>query len=167
MTLYDFASIDKSSTDIQKYRVDRFILYPTHWQNYPNQVQLAWNKLKFTKQNLTNVPNNQSGVYSFVAEAGIANHPACSYLLYIGITEKQNFRKRYQQYLQEPQKRKPRMHIAKMINNWSGHLWFYYAQISQTNLISTIEDDLITAFTPPYNYEYPANIRSTMKLVFS
>lgn len=165
MTLYDFASIDQSSTDIKRYRVDRFILCPIHWKNYPNKIQLTWNKLEFTEQNARNVPNNQSGVYSFVANAGIANHPACSYLLYVGMTQA-NFRERYRSYLQERKKPKPRMHILQMINNWSEHLWFYYAQISQTNLISSIEDDLITAFTPPYNREYPATIRTTMSLVF-
>ncbi len=166
MTLYDFASIDKSSTDIQRYRVDRFILCPIHWNNYPNQVQLTWNKFKFTQQNAKKIPNNQSGVYSFVADAEIANHPACSYLLYVGMT-KQNFRQRYRSYLKESNKPKPRIHILKMIDNWSEHLWFYYAQISQTDLISSIEDDLITAFTPPYNREYPATIRSQISLVFS
>ncbi len=79
--------------------------------------------MKFIEDNVQNVPNDQAGVYSFVADAGIANHPACNYLLYIGMTQQQNFRARYKQYLREKNNPKPRIHILRMINNWSGHLF--------------------------------------------
>jgi hypothetical protein len=53
-----------------------------------------------------------------------------------------------------------------MLKNFSDHLWFYYAPIAEKNLIRQIEDELITALLPPYNYEYPASIKTVMELVF-
>ena len=107
-----------------------------------------------------------TGVYSFVADAEIAQHPACSYLLYIGKVENQNLRNRYRQYLRAETAWKNRPHIAKMISKWSGHLWFYYAEVSNTDVISQLEEDLITAFLPPENRSWPAKITHTMRMVF-
>jgi len=162
----DFVSISKDAGSIKDYKIERFILYPVHWQNYPNTIPLTWERLQFTQANAKSVPDDQAGVYSFVAVPGIGQHPSCNYLLYIGMTEKQTFRDRYSQYLREENKRKPRMHILKMLKNFSDHLWFYYAPIAEKNLIRQIEDELITALLPPYNYEYPASIKTVMELVF-
>jgi len=54
-----------------------------------------------------------------------------------------------------------------MIRKWSGHLWFYYAEVSNTTVISQLEEDLITAFLPPENRSWPAKITHTMRMVFS
>jgi hypothetical protein len=163
----DFASGRKEEETIRSYRVDRFILYPLHWNNYPNMIPLTWNKVKFTESNASYIPDDQAGVYSFVADAGIAQHPAGSYLLYIGKAEKQNLRKRYYQYLQARNAWKQRPHIAQMIDKWSDYLWFYYAEVTDTTKISQLEEDLITAFLPPQNREWPATITHVMRMVFS
>jgi hypothetical protein len=163
---FDFASIRKNAGNIRDYQVPRFILCPDNWGKYPNRLDLDWHDVKFTQDNKELVPRDQAGIYSFVAIPKIANHPACSYLLYIGMTERQNFRDRYSQYLREGSKRKPRWHILNMLTNWSGHLWFYYAPVSDRSIISQLEDDLIESFLPPYNYEYPASIRDVMAVLF-
>ena len=160
-----FASASQGARTIKDYKIDRFILYPEHWRNYPNTISLKWEKVKFTQDNAKSIPNNQAGVYSFVVDAETAQHPACSYLLYIGKTRR-NFRKRYREYLRETKQSKPRMHILKMINNFPEHLWFHYAPILDEKLISQLEDDLITAFLPPINQRYPASISRIMELVF-
>lgn len=166
MAPLDFASALQEEATIRSYRVDRFILYPVHWRNYTNTIPLNWNKVRFTASNATSIPNDKTGVYSFVVEAEIAQHPACSYLLYVGKVKDQNLRNRYRQYLQAERAWKTRPHIAHMIRKWSDNLWFYYAEVSDTKVINQLEEDLITAFLPPENRSWPAKITHIMRMVF-
>lgn len=166
MAVRDFAAELVEEEKIGSYNEKRFILYPKHWINYPNQVSLTWDRVKFTESNKRIVPNDKFGIYSFVADSEIANHPACSYLFYIGKTDG-NFRTRYTSYLNEEKKQKPRDHIIRMKKRWPNHLWFYYAAVSDKAIVKQLEDELITAFLPPMNRTFPAQIRSVMRMVFS
>ncbi|MBD2129237.1 hypothetical protein NDI39_03860 [Microcoleus sp. ZQ-A2] len=141
-------------------------MYPVHWRNYPNTVPLTWKQVKFTSANASQIPDDKTGVYSFVADAGIAQHPAGCYLLYVGKVKDQNLRTRYRQYLRAETAWKNRPHIAQMISKWSEHLWFYYAEISDPKIINQLEEDLITAFLPPENRSWPAKITHIMRMVF-
>jgi hypothetical protein len=163
--VFDFASATQERGSIKDYKVDRFILYPKHWGEYSNTISLSWNKVKFTDANADVVPNDKTGVYSFVVDPFIAQHPACGYLLYIGKVKDQNLRTRYRQYLRAEQTWKARPHIASMIQKWSGYLYFYYAEVSDTSLINQLEEDLITAFLPPENRSWPAKITKVMRMV--
>ena len=106
------------------------------------------------------------GVYTFVVEPGIADHPAVHYLMYVGMTDKQDFRRRYAQYLREPSCEKRREHIAQLIEKWPNHLWFYYAELPQGPRIGRLESSLLAAYLPPLNDEFPAEVRRTIKRVF-
>ncbi len=165
--LLDFAAAAEAESDILRYQVNRFILYPVHWQNYRSLCSLDWRRVKFDSSHARSVPNDRRGVYTFVADAGIANHPACSYLLYVGKAEKQALRKRYVKYLRAPREWKTRVHITRMVEYWAGHLWFYYAEIDDWSLIDQVERDLITAFLPPMNRDWPAEITHLLRMVFS
>lgn len=167
MVIRDLAAQIDEEPEVRSYRVDRFILYPNYWNSYPNALHLNWTGLKFTEENKENVPNDQKGVYSFVVDSGIANHPSCRYLFYIGKTDKQDFRTRYNQYLREESSRKPRRHIVRMIKKWPEHLWFYYAPVLEDSIIQQLEDDLLSAFIPPMNRAFPAHVRDVIALVFS
>jgi hypothetical protein len=162
----DLITTRKTVKDIKDYHVPRFILCPIQWSAYPCQVQLTWQKIKFTASNVNLVPDNKVGVYSFVVNAEVAQHPACSYLLYIGKVRDQNFRKRYKQYLGTLASWKSRPHIADMIEKWADHLWFYYAEVANTSLIDQLEEDLISAFLPPVNRQWPAKITHVMRMIF-
>jgi len=166
MAVRDFAAELEEDQTIRSYNERRFILYPKHWINYPNRTPLTWERVKFTESNKKNVPNNQFGVYSFVADSGVANHPACSYLFYIGKTGG-DFRTRYTSYLNEEKKQKPRDHIIRMKKRWPDHLWFYYAAVSDKSIVEQLEDELITAFLPPMNRDFSAQVRNVMRMVFS
>lgn len=167
MAVLDLASTIEIERDIRSYRVDRFVLYPVHWSSYPSLCPLEWRKVKFDASTVESVPNDKRGVYTFVADAAVANHPACSYLLYVGKAEKQDFRKRYKQYLRAPQGWKQRPHIAQMVVKWADHLWFYYAEVADESKIKQLEEDLITAFLPPMNRDWPAEITQLVRMVFS
>lgn len=153
--------------DFKYYNVKRFILHPGQWTQLDLLgLTLNWNKLQFSAANATRVPNDQSGVYSFVVEPGIADHPSAKYLMYIGKVERQTFRERFRQYLREPEQRKRREHIAQMIEKWPNNLWFYYAAVPQIAMIDRLEEELLSAFIPPHNHDFPAEISATIRRVF-
>jgi hypothetical protein len=167
MAIIDLAARKKKATDLSFYREDRFILCPKHWTGYKNPASLTWTSVRFTEANATSVPDNKMGIYSFVAIPGIAQHPACHYLLYIGMVATSDFRTRYRSYLKERTKSKPRDHIVMMLERWQKHLWFYYAEVSGKAIIEALEDDLIVAYLPPVNREWPASIGPVMRMAFS
>jgi hypothetical protein len=127
MAINDLAARKRKAIDIRTYREDRFILCPKHWAAFTTTVTLKWTRVKFTAANAASVPDNRMGVYSFVAIPNIAQHPACHYLLYIGMVSTSDFRTRYRSYLRERKKSKPRDHIVMMLERWQRYLWFYYA----------------------------------------
>jgi hypothetical protein len=115
------------------------------------------------------VPNDQAGVYSFVAKPGIADHHAIGYLLYVGKVERQTFRDRYAQYLADFRKgdasRRP--HVAEMLRRWEGHLWFYYAPLEATMDINAVEETLLSAFLPPCNKDFPATVATALRKLWA
>ncbi|ELS32758.1 MULTISPECIES: hypothetical protein [Pseudanabaena] len=163
----DFAARRDSVNTLSQFNVKRFILSPENWRNYPNRTNLNWNKIQFLPENANQIPDNQKGIYSFVVSANIAQHPDCSYLFYVGKTVDQNFKARYKQYLYEERKRKPRMHVLDMLKLWENYLWFCYVPIDDDVLISQLEDDLIEAFLPPVNRQFPVTISDIITGIFS
>jgi hypothetical protein len=157
---------DKHAQEFRDYEVRFMILNPNLWVKYPGRISLQWFKIKFDASELPNVPNNVCGLYSFVVIPGIAEHIACTYLLYVGKTER-NFRVRYKEYLddQDLSKKTNRVHIREMLNKWKDHLWFCYAPIVQRSLIKQLEKDLINSYLPPYCKEYPSEVREPMKVL--
>jgi hypothetical protein len=134
-------------------------LFPPAWAGCTLTTTLTWNFIRFDPTQSVNVPNDQRGVYSFVVQPGIANHPSCSYLLYVGKTER-NFRVRYQEYLRDEvagiDSRRP--HVSGMLCKWKGYLWFYYAHIADEAQIVPIEDALLASYLPPTNVEMPGKL---------
>ena len=149
------------------YHVKRMILAPSQWVACKLPVVLKWNPVKFTKANKSRI-SKDCGVYTFLVQPGIADHPCCSYLLYVGETERQTFQQRYQQYLQEKEagdsSRRP--HITDMLQKWDGYLWFCYAKMDRRDLITQVEDTLLAAYLPPTNKDFPATVSAALKKVF-
>lgn len=139
------------------------ILFPSAWAACVLSVNLTWQGVRFDAAYVQNIPADQRGIYSFVVQPNIANHPACSYLLYVGQT-KRNFRVRYREYLRDEAEglRSRRLHISGMLNKWKGYLWFYFAHIDDETLIEPTEDVLLAAYLPPTNIEMPGKLRQKM-----
>ena len=156
---FDLAYSERETPDLEKYRITRFILHPDQWSAYPNRIKLAWEVIKFNSENANLLPSDKKGVYSFILQPGIADHPLLAYPLYIGMTKEQSFRARYRQYLHEPRHPKPRPLIKEMLTKWSEHLYFVYAPIEDENIIKDVEDDLLMALIPPRNSKFPAEIQ--------
>ncbi|SRR6266581_2940228 len=152
--------------DLGDFHVKRMVLSPFQWAACRLPVDLTWKAAKFSRSNMRTIPTTR-GVYTFLVQPGIANHPCCSYLLYVGKTENQNFRRRYQQYLREKQAgdESGRPHVTDMLEKWDGFLWFCFASIEQANLIEDVEKTLLTAYLPPTNKEFPAKVGRALKVL--
>lgn len=149
------------------FHVKRMILSPFQWADCKLPLDLTWEAVRFTRRNMRIIPETQ-GVYTFLVQPGIANHPCCSYLLYVGETENQSFRRRYQQYLREKGAgdESVRPHVTNMLEKWDGFLWFCFARIEQTDLIDAVEDALLTAYLPPSNKAFPAKVSHALRELF-
>jgi hypothetical protein len=149
------------------FHLKRMILSPFQWKACKLPLELSWNVVKFSRRNAGTVPTTQ-GVYTFLVQPGIAKHPCCSYLLYVGETADQTFQGRYRQYLNEwragDESRRP--HITEMLQKWEGFLWFCYATIDNTNVIEDVENALLTAYLPPTNKDFPARVSRALRRVF-
>lgn len=148
------------------FHIKRMILSPSQWKACQLPVDLRWKAVPFMDSYARQIPET-CGVYTFLVQPGIANHPQCSYLLYVGKTEEQDFRRRYRQYLREKkvgdESRRP--HMTEMLEKWDGFLWFCYASV-QCHLIDKVEKALLTAYLPPTNKDFPAKVSAKLKRLF-
>ncbi len=165
----DIFSKPRTSYQLNDYRLWRMVLSPTQWRSCNVPVKLAWRAVKFDRENVTRIPYDARGVYTFVVKPGIARHPSCSYLMYVGKAENQVLRKRYRQYLTEKAKgeRSRRPHVTEMLLKWEGFLWFYYAEIRNKTKIKGVEDQLLAAYLPPSNRTFPSRIRGRVARLFA
>jgi hypothetical protein len=146
------------------YHIRNCFCNPILWTEYAN-LALTWRRVRFDGAGVRRLPNDKCGIYTFVAEPAVAGHSAVGYLLYVGETERQSLRERCSSYLNERGKAKGRIHICEMIRKWPDHLFLHYAIIDNKSLITKLEDDLIAAFLPPFNKEFPARIGRLIKAV--
>jgi hypothetical protein len=104
-----------------------------------------------------------------VVKPGIAHHPGCSYLLYVGKAEDQMLRTRFGQYFTEKSKgaQSRRPHVTEMLLKWDGFLWFYYAPIAKKGRIKHVEEQLLAAYLPPSNRTFPSKIRHSIATLFA
>lgn len=163
------ASAAEPGYTLSDYRLSRMVLSPPHWRSFPGPRSMSWRAVPFGAANVAQVPADQRGVYSFVVKPGIAAHPECAYLLYVGMVKDQYFRDRFRQYLREREARdlSRRMHVTQMLLKWDGFLWFCYAPIDDQAAIVPAEDALLAAYLPPCNKDFPARVRGELKKLFA
>lgn len=163
----DIFSKPPSTYRLSDFRLSRMVLSPARWQSCT--LQLAWHAVKFERSRANSVPDDANGVYTFVVKPGIANHPSCSYLMYVGKAEKQALRKRFVQYFEEEAEGESsrRPHVTEMLTKWKGYLWFYYAKVSNKQKIKKVENELLAAYLPPSNRVFPSSIRRAIARLFA
>jgi hypothetical protein len=135
----------------------RFCLWPKMWKQYADNVHwsLNWQVYPFQDNESDKIPS-QPGVYSFIIEPCIADHPHCSYLMYVGKTK--SLKNRFRRYFQEKRTEKGRPKIIRLLNNYEDHLFFCCATLDSELNLAEIEFDLIGAFVPPCNDQLPARL---------
>ncbi|NCC60103.1 MAG: hypothetical protein EOM12_04015 [Verrucomicrobiae bacterium] len=146
----------------------QIIMWPKQWKSFGCVINNPWQSVKYERRNLEQLPEIP-GVYVFVAKPGIANLSDCNYLLYIGKAEDQTLKKRCKQYLNEKRKKKPRVHILDMLENWSDHLFLYYITVDPVSNASTpseVEAGLLAAFMPPMNRQLPGKLNRIRESIY-
>jgi len=143
--------------DAMKAHVHRFTLWPRQWGKYFDTH--SWQIFRLDELEKDHIPK-QSGVYSLLIQPGIANHPACSYLMYIGKTN--SLRRRFMDYLNERKRETGRPKIYRFLNKYQNFVCFCCTPVKVADL-TIIEDNLLNAYIPPANDQYPAEIRRIMK----
>ena len=157
----------RTRRSLAEFHIKRMVLSPHHWRTCALSTDLHWKAVKFTYANANDIPKT-CGVYTFLVQPGIANHPYCSYLLYVGETADQDFKKRYRQYLRESRAgdKSTRPHVTDMLEKWDGFLWFCFAPINNIELIEGVEDALLAAYLPPSNKDFPATVSKALRKLF-
>lgn len=169
--MYDIftGSAPAAGYTLSDFHLKRMVLSPAHWRGFSATTTLKWKRVKFDRGYLKDVPVDKKGVYSFVIRPGIANHPECAYLMYVGMVERQSFRDRFNQYLNEQAAgdNSRRVHVTELLRKWKDFLWFCYAPIEAKERIKPTEDDLLVAYLPPSNRRFPATIKGQVAKLFS
>ena len=152
-----------------------FVLNPDNvWDSFDNTylatVHGLWHEVKFLNDtcdslntDIENVPSNEGGIYIFTIKSDIIQNTHI-YILYIGrvkLTTNQNLKKRLKEYYRDT-----RPKIMFMRETWGSNLYIRYLPLTDNNLISNLEKELIRVILPPCNDDYPEIIRAAMKAAF-
>ncbi|MEZ9892609.1 hypothetical protein AB4356_09530 [Vibrio lentus] len=128
-----------------------FVLCPANFTRSSELPNLDWVKVKYTERDGHNFPDKK-GVYIFMVSVSHANLPENSYVMYVGKAGELNtdntIAKRFLDYVY-PSKYKSRNRIKKMIQFFSDHLYYYYAETPDGQSPGEIEQMLADIFVPP------------------
>ncbi len=137
----------------------RFVLSPEQWAAYKDAKIAGWNLIRLSKATRKSVPLD-SGIYTLLILPSVANHPSCSYLMYVG--QAVSLRKRFSEYLNRERRESGRPKVFRLLNVYDKHVWFAFTGVPR-NRLNSVEDGLIEAHLPPCNDKLPAAIRKVGK----
>ena len=145
--------------DEMKSRRHEFTLWPRMWQEFNMDVSLEWHTRRLTRSERSNIPTS-SGIYTFLVQPGIANHPQCSYLVYVG--QAVSLRNRFNNYLGREKRITGRPKVVTWLNMYEDYMWFCYSLVPRAKL-DDVEAALLTAYIPIANDQFPTNIRRIVR----
>lgn len=120
-----------------------FTLWPERWSTYSDVHE--WNLSRLADSELHNIPADP-GIYTLLALPGIADHPACSFLMYVGQTV--SLRRRFGEYLNKERRESGRPKMFRFLNMYSDQVWFCFTLVDKASL-DAVEDGLRDAYIPP------------------
>lgn len=136
-----------------------FILSPKHWAEYNDQTITKWDVVRLNKSQRSNVPR-RPGIYTILVQPRIANHEACSYLMYVG--KAVSLKKRFSNYVNAERRASGRPKLFRVLNLYEDYVWFAFADVPRPKL-KVVENRLIAAHLPPCNDQFPAKVRKAVK----
>lgn len=120
----------------------------------PSDNPFHWNSVRFDKNEIQDVPNDQRGLYAFIIADQRTFLPPHGYIMYIGIAGRdsaRSLRARYEDYFKQSEvERRPA--LRRMIVTWHSILRFHFAPVDDnvpSAELKAMEKRLITAFLPP------------------
>ena len=129
-----------------------FTLWPRQWGTYSKCHK--WQSVRLDGSEGGNIPDSP-GIYTLVAVPHIANHPFCSYLMYVG--QSKSLRRRFREYLSQERKETGRPKIFRFLHLYQDHVWFCYTLVQSTSLDS-VESGLRDAYIPPLNNQFSGEL---------
>ena len=144
--------------NLVKQFTEPFVLCPKFWKAFNCAHISKWSLLKL-KAGL-NKPPNKAGIYSLLVQPGVASHPVCSFLVYIGQTV--DLARRFGEYLGAERSENGRPMVLRFLNIYEEHMWFCYMEVADAALDET-EDALIRAYVPPCNSDLAGELKAGTK----
>ena len=138
-----------------------FVLWPKAWATFACAHLKSWDAVRLRAGNRGAVPG-AAGIYTLLVQPGIAKHPGCSYLMYVGQTK--DLRRRFGEYLSAERREAGRPRILRLLNLYDRYMWFCYAEVDAEHLTAS-ENALLAAHMPPCNDpdQIPAEVRRGRK----
>lgn len=147
------------SVDILRTRVSeaqlhsyQFTLWPLQWATYSGSHQ--WQLTKLINSEREEIPDG-SGVYTLLAMPEVANHPVCSYMMYVGRTV--SLRRRFGEYLSKERRPQGRPKIVLFLDMYPDNVWFCYTLV-QSSSMHLVESGLRDAYIPPLNDQFTGEL---------
>lgn len=134
-----------------------FILWPRQWQKYLSSH--IWQPRKLERSRTNEIPDS-SGIYTLTLHPGIAGHPSCAYLMYVG--KAVSLRRRFSEYLGKERRESGRPKIFDFLHRYSPHIWFYFTIVESRSLTS-VENRLLDSYLPPLNNQFKGKIGRVMR----
>jgi hypothetical protein len=146
--------LDRDQDEMSVYTRE-FVLWRRKWEECRDLTTLDWKSYKLTGSERIYIPR-ESGIYTLIVQPGIASHPACSYLIYVGQTN--SLHRRFGEYLRERTDESGRPKVSWWLRRFPHHVWFYFTPVREDDL-DDVENCLLSAYYPPANDQYPASVR--------
>ncbi|MGA3110468.1 MAG: hypothetical protein ABSE15_00365 [Candidatus Bathyarchaeia archaeon] len=137
--------------------IQHFTLWPRQWQTYTQTHEWKNEKLESTRAD--QIPEDP-GIYTLIIYPGIAGHPLCSYLMYVGKTG--CLRRRFREYLGMERREDGRPKISYVLNKYDQFIRFCYTRVPLAAL-DNVEGGLMNAYLPPLNEEYEGTISTSVR----
>ncbi|MCM1213827.1 MAG: hypothetical protein NC331_01005 [Lachnospiraceae bacterium] len=126
--------------------------------NYMKKIKYFGNNSNMLSSEVNDLPDDSGGVYIYSIENGIVPSLG-SYIMYVGRarkTKSENLRARAKSHYSQYKRHEENERLERLFDSWDQYVYFSYLPINGNNLIDLVEEQLITALTPPCNKEYPA-----------
>lgn len=158
--------MSESSIDIIKKKVGDaglhsffFTLWPQQWATYPESHQ--WQLTKLVDSERDNI-SDSPGIYTLLAMPEVANHPVCSYMMYVGQTV--SLRRRFGEYLNKERKPSGRPKIFTFLDMYPNNVWFC-STLVQSSSLDLVETGLRDAYIPPLNEQFTGELSPIVKVL--
>lgn len=136
-----------------------FTLWPQQWATYSASHQWQLTRLDISKRD--SVPDSP-GIYTLLVRPEVADHPVCSYMMYVGKTV--SLRRRFGEYLNKERKPSGRPKIFLFLDMYPNNVWFC-STLVQSSSLNLVESGLRDAYLPPLNDQFAGELSPIVRVL--
>lgn len=147
---------------LQSFHDVPMMFYPQAWKAAPH-IPMSWSQADFPPKPRNGIPK-KPGVYVFVVMTDLFGFPHGNALFYIG--KATNLYERVGAYISDVDLhllRTKRPLVWRMLNQWNGHLKYFFTTTPDADAAKQLEGHMIEAFRPPFNKQYEGRTSRTMR----